>query len=66
MKRFEIIDLIEDLGFQSLANWLDSNECTHSEAISHIRYERTIQSEEEFPIEIFNQVYDLIDLCFSL
>ena len=66
MKRFEIIDLIEDLGFQSLANWLDVNECTHSEAISHIRYERTIQSEEEFPIEIFNQVYDLIDLCFSL
>ncbi len=66
MKKFEIIDLIDDLGFQSLANWLDANECTHIEAINHIRYERTIQSEEEFPIEIFNQVYDLLDLYFSL
>jgi len=66
MKRFEIIDLIEDLGFPSLANWLDANECTHSEAITHIRYERSIQTEEEFPAEIFNQVYDLLDLYFSL
>ena len=66
MRRFEILDLIEDLGFQSLSNWLDANECTHSEAINHIRYERTIQSEEEFPIEIFNQVFDLIELYFSL
>lgn len=66
MKKFEIIDLIEDLGFQSLANWLDANECTHIEAINHIRYERTIQSEEEFPIEIYIQVLYLIELYFSL
>ena len=66
MKKFEIIDLIEDLGFQSLANWLDADECTHIEAILHIRTERRIQTEEEFPTEIFNQVHDLLDLYFSL
>ena len=67
MKKFEIIDLIEELGFPSLAASLDANECTPIMAIEHINnlYFRET-SEEEFSQSDYTAVICLLDLYFSL
>ena len=66
MKRFEIIDLIEDLGFPYLASILDANECTFVIAIEHLNTCKNESSEEEFPMSVYDAVIGLLDLYYSL
>lgn len=66
MKKFEIIDLIEELGFPYLASILDANECTPIEAIEHLNRCKNECSDEEFPCSVYDEVIALLDFYFSL
>ncbi len=71
MKKFEIIDLVEDLGFQLLSDMLllsnsDSNYFTYSDCIGHLNSCKNECTEEEFPSSVYNELIELIDLYFSL
>jgi hypothetical protein len=66
MKRFEIIDLIEELGFPYLASILDSNECTPVQAIEHLNRCKNECSDDEFSSSVYDQMIALLDLFFSL
>ena len=66
MKKFEIIDLIDELGFAYLATILDSNECTPLIAIEHLNRCKNECSEEEFPMSVYDAVIGLLDLYYSL
>tara|TARA_R100000951_G_C2640248_1_gene180676 strand:- start:1660 stop:1860 length:201 start_codon:yes stop_codon:yes gene_type:complete len=66
MKRFEIIDLIEDLGFPYLASILDANECTPVIAIEHLNRCKNECTDEEFPCSVYDAVICLLDLYFLL
>ena len=66
MKRFEILDLIEDLGFQYLATMLDENELSKMDAYDHVFICHLEMTEEEFPKEIMLEIWNLLDLFFSL
>lgn len=66
MKRFEIIDLIEELGFPYLASILDSNECTPIHAIEHLNRCKNESSEDEFPCSVYDTMIELLYLYYSL
>ena len=66
MKKFEIIDLIEELGFAYLATILDSNECTPQIAIEHVNRCKNECSDDEFSDSDYTAVICLLDLYFSL
>lgn len=66
MKKFEIIDLIEELGFPYLATILDSNECTPQIAIEHLNRCKNECSEYEFSNSDYASIVCLLDLYFSL
>ena len=66
MKKFEIIDLIEELGFPYLASILDTNECTPLTAIEHLNRCKNECSEDEFSNSDYTAVICLLDLYFSL
>lgn len=66
MKKFEIIDLIEDLGFPSLATSLELNELTHGESLKHIHHCKFCCTDEEFSMSDYNAVICLLALYFSL
>ena len=66
MKKFEIIDLIEELGFPYLAAILDSNECTPQIAIEHLNRCKNESLSIEFSDSNYMAVICLLDLYFSL
>lgn len=66
MKRHEIIDLIEELGFPYLSSILDSNECTLVNAIEHLNRCKNECSEDEFTTSLYDEMILLLDLFFSL
>ena len=66
MKRFEILDLIEELGFQHLATMLDENEFTIYDSIEHLNSCKNECTEEEFPSSVYDAVIGLLDLFYSL
>ena len=66
MKKFEIIDLIEDLGFSYIAAILDSNECNYVEAIAHLNRCKNECTDYEFSDSDYTAVICLLDLYFSL
>jgi hypothetical protein len=71
MKRFEILDLIEDLGFQHLADMLllsaaDFNNHTYMDCIEHLNRCKNECTELEFSLSLYHTVIGLLDLYFSL
>lgn len=71
MKRFEILDLIENLGFAHLSDMLllsnaNLNNHTYMDCIEHLNRCKNECTEEEFPSSVYSEVIALLDLYFSL
>jgi hypothetical protein len=66
MKKFEIIDLIDELGFSSLATSLELNEVNYSQSLKHIHHCKFCCTEEEFPCSVYDEMIALLDLYYSL
>ena len=66
MKRFEILDLIDDLGFQHLATMLEENEFSLWDAFDHLHETRLQCTDEEFSLDVHIELIYLVEYFFSL
>ena len=66
MKRFEILDLIEDLGFPHLALMLEENELTIWDAFNHLHSTKLQCTDEEFSLDLHIELIYLVEYFFSL
>ena len=64
MKKFEIIDLIEELGFPYLATMLDENEFTMWDSFDHLHATKLECTAEEFSLDLHIELIYLVDYFF--